>query len=120
MQVQANADKWKYCWLFEVGNMRNGHLKTIRKLWKEWAPSSAELFSNLDTFLVAPVECFLGEVPSWRKDWATPSRKSIYQACTYCLGCAFISNRFIQALIFMSSTLRVKSASSSQTPLQTK
>jgi len=33
--VQANADKWKYCWLFEVGNMRNGHLKTIRKLWKD-------------------------------------------------------------------------------------
>ena len=38
MQVQANADKWKHCWLFEVGNMRNGHLKTVRKLWKEWAP----------------------------------------------------------------------------------
>jgi len=33
--VQANADKWKHCWLFEVGNMRNGHLKTIRKLWKD-------------------------------------------------------------------------------------
>ncbi|KAF9649404.1 hypothetical protein BDM02DRAFT_1843202 [Thelephora ganbajun] len=33
--VQANIDKWKYCWLFEVGNMRNGHLKTIRKLWKD-------------------------------------------------------------------------------------
>jgi len=33
--VRVNADKWKYCWLFEVGNMRNGHLKTIRKLWKD-------------------------------------------------------------------------------------
>ena len=34
-QVQENADKWEYCWLFEVGNMRNAHLKTVRKLWKE-------------------------------------------------------------------------------------
>jgi len=33
--VQANADKWKFCWLFGVGNMRNGHLKTIRNLWKD-------------------------------------------------------------------------------------
>jgi len=33
-ELQANADKWKYCWLFQVGNMRNSHLKTIRKLWK--------------------------------------------------------------------------------------
>lgn len=34
-QVQDNVDKWEYCWLFEVGNMRNAHLKTVRKLWKE-------------------------------------------------------------------------------------
>ncbi|KAH8104735.1 ribosomal protein L10-domain-containing protein [Cristinia sonorae] len=39
-EVQANADKWSYCWLFEVGNMRNSHLKTVRKLWKD----SARLF----------------------------------------------------------------------------
>ncbi|TDL22132.1 hypothetical protein BD410DRAFT_788825 [Rickenella mellea] len=36
-EVQENADKWKYCWLFEVGNMRNTHLKTVRKLWKDTA-----------------------------------------------------------------------------------
>ncbi|KAF9645045.1 hypothetical protein BDM02DRAFT_715315 [Thelephora ganbajun] len=35
MQVQASADKRKHCWLFKVGNMRNGHLKTIPKLWKD-------------------------------------------------------------------------------------
>ncbi|THH28268.1 hypothetical protein EUX98_g5920 [Antrodiella citrinella] len=27
-ELQENADKWSYCWLFEVGNMRNSHLKT--------------------------------------------------------------------------------------------
>lgn len=37
-QIQENADKWQYCWLFEVGNMRNSHLKTVRKLWKEYGP----------------------------------------------------------------------------------
>lgn len=37
-QVQENADKWAYCWLFEVGNMRNAHLKIVRKLWKECVP----------------------------------------------------------------------------------
>ena len=36
-QLQANSEKWKYCWLFEVGAMRNSHLKTVRKLWKECA-----------------------------------------------------------------------------------
>ncbi|KAH7912550.1 ribosomal protein L10-domain-containing protein [Hygrophoropsis aurantiaca] len=36
-EVQQNADKWKYCWLFEVGAMRNAHLKTVRKLWKDSA-----------------------------------------------------------------------------------
>jgi len=34
-ELQANADKWRYCWLFQVGNMRNSHLKTVRKLWKD-------------------------------------------------------------------------------------
>ncbi|KAG7088323.1 hypothetical protein E1B28_012332 [Marasmius oreades] len=32
--IQENADKWKYCWLFEVRSFRNGHLQTVRKLWK--------------------------------------------------------------------------------------
>ncbi|KAK1226298.1 mRNA turnover and ribosome assembly protein [Marasmius sp. AFHP31] len=32
--IQENADKWKYCWLFEVRAFRNGHLQTVRKLWK--------------------------------------------------------------------------------------
>ncbi|KAG1885087.1 ribosomal protein L10-domain-containing protein [Suillus subluteus] len=36
-EVQKNAEKWKYCWLFEVGAMRNAHLKTVRKLWKDSA-----------------------------------------------------------------------------------
>ncbi|GBE83117.1 mRNA turnover protein 4-like protein [Sparassis latifolia] len=36
-EVQENADKWQYCWLFEVGNMRNSHLKTVRRLWKDSA-----------------------------------------------------------------------------------
>jgi len=36
-EVQENADKWQYCWLFEVGNMRNAHLKIVRKLWKDSA-----------------------------------------------------------------------------------
>lgn len=33
-EVQANSEKWRYCWLFEVGNMRNSHLSTVRQLWK--------------------------------------------------------------------------------------
>ncbi|KAJ2931965.1 hypothetical protein H1R20_g5113, partial [Candolleomyces eurysporus] len=36
-EVQANADKYRYCWLFGVGSMRNTHLKTVRKLWKDSA-----------------------------------------------------------------------------------
>ncbi|KAF9483389.1 hypothetical protein BDN70DRAFT_873892 [Pholiota conissans] len=36
-EVQANAEKWRYCWLFEVGSMRNSHLKTVRQLWKDSA-----------------------------------------------------------------------------------
>ncbi|KAG1751192.1 ribosomal protein L10-domain-containing protein [Suillus lakei] len=36
-EVQQNAEKWKYCWLFEVGAMRNAHLKTVRNLWKDSA-----------------------------------------------------------------------------------
>ncbi|KAG2129142.1 hypothetical protein DEU56DRAFT_500220 [Suillus clintonianus] len=36
-EVQQNAEKWKYCWLFEVGAMRNSHLKTVRNLWKDTA-----------------------------------------------------------------------------------
>jgi len=39
-ELRTNVEKWKYCWLFEVGNMRNAHLKTIRNLWKD----SARLF----------------------------------------------------------------------------
>jgi mRNA turnover protein 4 len=35
LQLQENSEKWKYCWLFQVGAMRNTHLKTVRKLWKE-------------------------------------------------------------------------------------
>ncbi|KAJ7695679.1 ribosomal protein L10-domain-containing protein [Mycena rosella] len=35
--LQENSEKWKYCWLFQVGAMRNTHLKTVRKLWKDTA-----------------------------------------------------------------------------------
>ncbi|KAG2361483.1 hypothetical protein BDR07DRAFT_43152 [Suillus spraguei] len=37
LKVQQNAERWKYCWLFEVGAMRNAHLKTVRKQWKDSA-----------------------------------------------------------------------------------
>jgi len=36
-ELQENSEKWRYCWLFEVGAMRNAHLKTVRKLWKDSA-----------------------------------------------------------------------------------
>ncbi|KAJ7225987.1 ribosomal protein L10-domain-containing protein, partial [Mycena pura] len=36
-ELQENSEKWKYCWLFQVGAMRNTHLKTVRKLWKDSA-----------------------------------------------------------------------------------
>ncbi|RDB17835.1 mRNA turnover protein 4 [Hypsizygus marmoreus] len=36
-ELQENSEKWRYCWLFEVGSMRNAHLKTVRKLWKDSA-----------------------------------------------------------------------------------
>ncbi|KAG6377062.1 hypothetical protein JVT61DRAFT_1112 [Boletus reticuloceps] len=39
-QIQQSAEKWKYCWLFEVGAMRNTHLKTVRNLWR----GSARIF----------------------------------------------------------------------------
>ncbi|KZV63490.1 hypothetical protein PENSPDRAFT_691611 [Peniophora sp. CONT] len=39
-EIQENVDKWQYVWLFEVGNMRNAHLKTVRRYWKD----SARLF----------------------------------------------------------------------------
>ncbi|KAG6332135.1 hypothetical protein ID866_6954 [Astraeus odoratus] len=34
-EVQENSEKWKYCWVFEVGAMRNTHLKTVRNLWRD-------------------------------------------------------------------------------------
>ncbi|KAG9315812.1 ribosomal protein L10-domain-containing protein [Chiua virens] len=30
-EIQQSAEKWSYCWLFEVGAMRNTHLKTCPK-----------------------------------------------------------------------------------------
>ncbi|KAF9013538.1 ribosomal protein L10-domain-containing protein [Cyathus striatus] len=36
-EIQENSEKWRYCWLFEVGAMRNAHLKIVRKLWKDSA-----------------------------------------------------------------------------------
>ncbi|KAF7768228.1 hypothetical protein Agabi119p4_7471 [Agaricus bisporus var. burnettii] len=33
-EIQENVDKWRYCWLFEVGNLRNSHLSTVREQWR--------------------------------------------------------------------------------------
>ncbi|THH14140.1 hypothetical protein EW146_g6161 [Bondarzewia mesenterica] len=43
-ELQKHVEKWKYCWLFEVGNMRNAHLQTVRNLWKDTLDSSARIF----------------------------------------------------------------------------
>lgn len=37
-KIQESAVKYRYCWVFEVGTMRNTHLKTVRSLWKECVP----------------------------------------------------------------------------------
>jgi len=100
--------------------MRNGHLKTIRKLWKESVSCFVELFVGPKKFRIAPVECSSGEVLSWREDSATPSRKNTRQACAYYLKCALVFSRFIQTLIVMGSTSKAKSASFLPTPPQTK
>ncbi|GJJ15729.1 hypothetical protein Clacol_010007 [Clathrus columnatus] len=34
-QIQENADKWEHAYIFQIGQMRNAHLKTVRNLWKE-------------------------------------------------------------------------------------
>ncbi|KAI6147085.1 ribosomal protein L10-domain-containing protein [Pisolithus tinctorius] len=39
-EIQENSEKWKFCWVFEVGAMRNTHLKTVRSLWR----GSARIF----------------------------------------------------------------------------
>lgn len=33
-EIQENSEKWRFCWVFEVGAMRNTHLKTVRSLWR--------------------------------------------------------------------------------------
>jgi mRNA turnover protein 4 len=35
-EIQDNAEKWEYIYVFEVGDMRNGPLKDVRRLWKEF------------------------------------------------------------------------------------
>ncbi|CED82276.1 mrna turnover protein 4-like protein [Phaffia rhodozyma] len=32
--VRESADEWTYCWLFNVGDMRNSHLKEVRAAWR--------------------------------------------------------------------------------------
>lgn len=34
-EIQTNVEKWKYTYVFGVGEMRNGPLKDVRKAWKE-------------------------------------------------------------------------------------
>ncbi|KAF8465815.1 mRNA turnover protein 4-like protein [Gautieria morchelliformis] len=34
-QIQDNANLWEYVYAFRIGQMRNSHLKTVRKLWKD-------------------------------------------------------------------------------------
>ena len=36
-EVQENLEKWQHCWVFDVSAMRNNHLQTVRKLWKDTA-----------------------------------------------------------------------------------
>lgn len=33
--IKESSDKWTYCWLFTVGDMRNSHLKDVRSAWNK-------------------------------------------------------------------------------------
>ncbi|KIK16005.1 hypothetical protein PISMIDRAFT_279695 [Pisolithus microcarpus 441] len=39
-EIQESSEKWRFCWVFEVGAMRNTHLKTVRSQWR----GSARIF----------------------------------------------------------------------------
>jgi hypothetical protein len=34
LQIKESASKWTYLWLFNVGDMRNSHLKEVRSQWR--------------------------------------------------------------------------------------
>lgn len=55
-KIQESADKYRYCWVFEVGTMRNTHLKTVRSLWKECVE---HISLCRDLFLIIPIYYFL-------------------------------------------------------------
>lgn len=60
LQLQENSEKWRYCWLFEVGSMRNSHLKTVRKLWKECACLNFYKFLDSHHGLFSSARIFFG------------------------------------------------------------
>ena len=60
LQLQANSEKWRYCWLFEVGSMRNAHLKTVRNLWKEYASVFCAKNVHNDLYFLSSARIFFG------------------------------------------------------------
>ncbi|KAG8715127.1 mRNA turnover and ribosome assembly protein [Ceratobasidium sp. 394] len=47
-QIRENAQKWKYAWVFTVGDMRNAALKDIRSQWK----GTGRMFCARNTVMV--------------------------------------------------------------------
>ena len=88
MQLQENSEKWRYCWLFEVGSMRNTHLKTVRKLWKEYVTWSLHTREAEHTMDVALLGYSLDAAQSWRKRWEQHRRKSTVMEYTNLPRCA--------------------------------
>jgi ribosomal protein L10 len=74
-EIQENAEKWQYIYVFEVGDMRNGPLKEVRRLWKEWVAQES-LIRNWLTSYSARDEYSLEDAQLWRKVWVPPWRRS--------------------------------------------
>ncbi|KAG9087351.1 mRNA turnover and ribosome assembly protein, partial [Ceratobasidium sp. 392] len=50
-QIRENAQKWKYAWVFTVGDMRNAALKDIRSQWK----GTGRMFCARNTVMVKAI-----------------------------------------------------------------
>ncbi|QRW06457.1 ribosomal protein L10 [Ceratobasidium sp. AG-Ba] len=50
-QIRENAQKWKYAWVFNVGDMRNAALKDIRSQWK----GTGRMFCARNTVMVKAI-----------------------------------------------------------------
>ncbi|KAG8785777.1 mRNA turnover and ribosome assembly protein [Ceratobasidium sp. 428] len=50
-QIRENAQKWKYAWVFTVGDMRNSALKDIRSQWK----GTGRMFCARNTVMVKAI-----------------------------------------------------------------